>query len=363
MAVVLYHTSPRFEATGAGFSLVNYALDLGYSAVNLFFVLSGFILATVYSDLADPASRARFLIARLARVYPLYALSLLIDLPRLLVWRVMKYGLVGGCAASATTLIAQLLFLQAWVPSAGSLNHPSWSVATEAFFYLLFPLLLPAVRHAILRLGLTATLVALLVLNAAPALVASLLPSAQLLEAGVFHNPIVRLPEFVAGIVLANVRLEIEKRETKLCWLSTSISMFGVLGLLFVVWFSAQWNSRVFVGALLGPLFCAIILGSTLATSWVAAALSLPFLVLLGEASYAVYLLHVPVWNAFGALGRGQAPGEYVAYLFVTVGVSVAAYILIERPARIWIVRWWDRRSARLHSRVTTVAQPGELSL
>ena len=65
--------------------------------------------------------------------------------------------------------------------------------------------------------------------------------------------------------------------------------------------------------------------------------LSIPVFVLLGEASYSLYLIHIPVWNAFiGLGGSGQSIG-YGIYILALVAASIVVYFVIERPFRWWI--------------------------
>lgn len=66
--------------------------------------------------------------------------------------------------------------------------------------------------------------------------------------------------------------------------------------------------------------------------------LSKPILVRLGEASYALYLLHIPVFYLFKDLGLSGNFFAYAAYLGGLIGLSIATYSYVERPLRLWIV-------------------------
>jgi peptidoglycan/LPS O-acetylase OafA/YrhL len=134
--VVLYTAWPHLAV---GFTPV--AVTKGYLGVELFFVLSGFILSHVYLEAAGEKrySHKGFLWARIARVYPLHLVTL--------------FGMIGlGVAASVAgldidasltdwrALPAHLTMTHAWglAPSA-AFNHPSWSISAEWFAYLTFP--------------------------------------------------------------------------------------------------------------------------------------------------------------------------------------------------------------------------------
>ncbi|MEC8456390.1 MAG: acyltransferase, partial [Pseudomonadota bacterium] len=114
----------------------------GYLGVELFFVLSGFILSHVYLQAAGEKrfSYRGFLWARIARVYPLH-LATLIGVGGLAAAALIAGMSVDANVLSWSSLPANLLMLHAWglAPVAGW-NHPSWSISAEWFAYLCFPL-------------------------------------------------------------------------------------------------------------------------------------------------------------------------------------------------------------------------------
>ena len=125
----------------------------GYVGVSLFFVLSGFVLTYTYHDaLRDgTATRRAFLASRVARIYPVYLLSLAVALPPLF-WLIASKGLRmdWGWFTQLVAMYAGLV--QAWDPRrACVLNCPAWSLSDEAFFYLAFLFILPVVARWRLR--------------------------------------------------------------------------------------------------------------------------------------------------------------------------------------------------------------------
>src|SRR6185295_2799818 len=107
----------------------NYALGDG---VSFFFVLSGFIISYAYPKLDSKNEIFKFLAARIARIWPAHfvALLLIVGLFQMPLDR---------------TFVANALLLHGWVPSRPwyfSYNAPSWSISTELFFYISFPVLI-----------------------------------------------------------------------------------------------------------------------------------------------------------------------------------------------------------------------------
>jgi len=114
---------------------------LANQAVDLFFILSGFIFAYIYSERSQINWR-EFYVARFARIYPLYLLSmgLVIGLD---VVTYLRYGAVYR-SLSPLRLLTNVLGIQAWFGhgTSESINLPSWSVSVEIFLYILaFPML------------------------------------------------------------------------------------------------------------------------------------------------------------------------------------------------------------------------------
>lgn len=342
LSVVLYHVLPWAEESSGVGLFASSLLGLGYTAVGFFFVLSGFILATVYPQLGNWHAVARFWLARFARIYPMYALSLLMDLPRLLLWRTAKYGMMIGGAATGVTLTAQLTMAQAWVPKLSALNFPSWSVATEIFFYLGFPaILLVLSRLRSLTANLTVLLL-LLCLGIVISAVATIAPHSahDWLDVVLERNPILRLTDFASGVALAAIYRQFDSGnwETVRSKIAIGCLGFAAAGFVGMVWLSPHIASMSLKSAMLIPCYAAIILVLALARNGAASVLSLPFFVLLGEASYALYLIHAPVGAAFQRLGFDLAASGFFPYLVFVVAASVALHLYFERPLRRAIV-------------------------
>lgn len=345
LGVVLCHATTQWRAgimpspPAAGIwspnAIVARLVGDGWMGVNLFFVLSGFILAYTYTDAIGRwrGTRRAFYVARLARIYPVYLLSLLVAaLP------VLWHGFT--IASPLSTIPATLTFTELWLPRPDiGWCGPGWSLAPEAFFYALFPLLtLPIAR---LSRRYTLWLLAACWVG-------------TLLVVGGYHGqmnrwlyttlPLVRLPEFVLGMATARLFALKESRsghQGRAAWL-TPLAILGCLGVLATG--SAVWPDTWLRTGLWDPVFALLIYGLAQGRGSLAQLLSVRGAMMLGEASYALYLLHEPLWNMVTHLlnvpqtetVRQPFPALplLVAYIFAVVAISILTFYVIEQPAR-----------------------------
>lgn len=138
--VLLFHLQTMF-VVALPRPLSHFANNGAY-AMSFFFLLSGAVLAYGYYDLGTRgAAVQRFYLARLARIYPLYAVVHLIGL----LWLPIP---LSDFPRWAYVNVTSFLGVQSWFPLANTgVNSGSWSVSCEFFFYLLFPGLLPLIRN------------------------------------------------------------------------------------------------------------------------------------------------------------------------------------------------------------------------
>ncbi len=314
--------------------------SVGWIGVTFFFVLSGFILTYTYGRRDGAIDRRAFWVARVARVYPLYLFAMLFAVPQLVHDVVLSRAGASpvDSHALAGVVAASVSMTQAWFGKLVCVwNCPSWSLSDEAFFYALFPLIIPLTvrpRGRLLILGaaiLGMALVSWGVLGGAPpALVADI---------GLMSvNPLVRLPEFLAGVWLGGIVLAYGR---PLDTASALIAIASALIVALAVWaglhreFSAPHLAAV-------PLFALLILAVASSPSPGRGILAAPFLVLLGDASYALYMLHGPLHGymlaAFNRIASGASEWTvFAVYSVAALALAIASYRWLERPARSWI--------------------------
>lgn len=337
----------------------------GQFGVTFFFVLSGFILTYRYREwFAGGVSETRvwwFLRFRLARLYPVYLLGLLLDTP----WHLLERASVGQLGEVAHTYWASWLLnvvgLQAWVPSvpfAMFWNTPAWSVAAEFFFYATFPWLCAALFRPGRRVAwyLWAVPVAALMGTLLYALVLYAMNYVWRVESGtqylvLTYNPLLRYSEFLAGCLAGHGFLLMQSGAVRqvLPGLQTASGRNGLLGLCLLLivarvmhtdysgpsagwWlFDVSTKHTSFILPFVG-LILAVASGPT----WLSPLLEHPRLVLLGEASYSLYIIHWSVVTVLSMrlLGDLGTPLVHAAALLVTVGASVLCYRFVEVPWR-----------------------------
>lgn len=313
-------------------------IDHGYLGVDLFFVLSGFILSHVYLDGfgAGRFTYSSFITLRLARIYPLHVATLLFTL--LLVGVATLKGMpLDPNAGNPAALPAHLLLLQAWgVAPTASFNHPSWSISAEWFAYLSFPAVAAAAwrlrGRPMLAVGLAILL--LVAMNLIFAAVAGF----PLTQATFQWGALRIVPAFLLGaaLYLAYRAGAVDRPKV-----ATAAAMAASLILIAASSFS---RADVVIVIACGLLVLAMAgLGRD-----GAGILSSRVLVYLGEISFATYMIYVP-WKwvylkaVNGLLGTDHQALPFIwwfAGLLALVPLSMLAHHLIEVPCRGVIRRY-----------------------
>ncbi|MBN1209566.1 MAG: acyltransferase [Myxococcaceae bacterium] len=335
-------------------SFIGNLLQAGFTLVSLFFILSGFILAYNYlGERGGFVGTARdFYRARFARIYPIYLLALGVDLPLFL----HHLGLSAPAATPgevARQCVATLTLTQAWLdPGLPPWNTMAWTLSVEAFFYALFPWLGPWLARQGSRrlLGVAATA---WLLGTTPFLAGELFTrlgvegDSSLLAQGLSAwgqlprrlGPVAQLPQFVIGACLGLLFCR-RRSQGSVAWRTA-----GLLGtcaaLATVIILLPPKPSGLISTAVLVPLFalCIWLLACGVAAKGLA--LGTRPLVLLGGASYALYLLHGSFMGYALAINTRtlSLPHNIVALLTVPLAVaaSLALFRFVEEPARHWL--------------------------
>ena len=350
--IVLGHAHPMFGSFGLAT-----AVELA-QGVSFFFVLSGFILAFNYSDLATWAERKHFYVARFARVWPAHAVSALLFIIVVGDWASSFHGI-----KNVMISVSNILLLHAWLPEKNvflSLNGVSWSLSVEAFFYLLFPFLIirwPKSWYWKMALSFLLVVLGIVFVNVVR-------PPIEPQEQGIsaigllYIDPAMRLFEFSLGIATFFLYRALRapwglqtRRQT------TFLEIFSMLAIV-VALKLCDSLAGLGVGKWIGQgglvymqregasvAFAFLILCFAMNKGLVSELLSRPFLVFLGEISFSLYLVHTIVlsyFETYEALLGGHKALWYLVYWGVCLGLSYLMHVVVERPFRRMIVNTYE---------------------
>lgn len=343
-ALAVFAVHFQFRLDGAPADWFGVVSSSGAMGVMFFFALSGFVLTWSYRE----GDRARaFWRRRFARIYPAY----LVALAGGVVVSLLSQGMSGTAVLQqfdspgefATALIAQLTLTQAWFPDPGirlSLNGVGWSLACEAFFYALFPLLILLLRRASTAARRLVQVASVLLLGAAA--IPALLSPSDLTGWLALHAPFITIAQFVLGITVA---LDVRAGQWSRVSLPISALVLAAVYLAYGVWPEAFGSSVLPVLPMLAVLAALSWRSMRGERSWLA---SRP-MVFLGEISYCFYLVHQLVIRCLGILGDVSDWALAALLLVGSLGVSLLAawalHRLVERPFERWL-RGSSRREA-----------------
>lgn len=336
LSVVFFHYG--MNVFPASIPYLQEAVTAGPIAVNYFYILSGFIMAIAYYRPQQQASfsKWKYWLARFARIYPVYLVALLLI-------AIVKYKTL---SEEVLTLPLHLTMLQAWIPGYPiTLNTPGWSLSVEAFFYLCFPFLLLSIyKHGTYRLiifGIVLWLVTqfiVLLLHNSDQYVAK-----SLLHDFLFYNPIMHLNAFVAGfltgVFFKDKQIKTLKNNT--FWLLISVLIITAL-LMFRPTIESIIGLKIaYSNGLIAPAFLLFIVLLSQEKGAIASALSNKWLVLLGEASFSLYILQKPLHGVYDKLiaNRIELPEvlHFYIFLILLISTSIVSYKYFETPMRKFI--------------------------
>jgi peptidoglycan/LPS O-acetylase OafA/YrhL len=321
---------------------VRHIVASGYMGVPFFFILSGFVL--VYATGGAPLDRRQFWVRRVARICPIY----------LLAWGLYGLLIVGLRGWNLSTLEFSAVYgglsaalLQSWVPGAAERwNAPGWSLSCEAFFYLSFPLLFARFGKARLPL-LWCTLAASALWCVLRIEAVSALRSQPMLEGTAFRTsaglyveqlPAAALGLFLVGVTIGHLYLRGVRPAARL-WLP----LFAL-----VLWLMAADPGSAWAGL---PRDAWITLAFALLI-WALAEVNVkegPLKscgLLLGQASYGLYIMQFPLWGLLWLAvdgGDGRDEKSLAVALAFIVGLTATCclgYLYFERPMERLVKRW-----------------------
>lgn len=348
MAVIAMHYSATMQQIASG-NFPSLAPH-GSLAVDVFFVLSGFIMGYTYLDsfrVQDTWTGYRkFLGKRAARILPLNAF-VTVTLTVIALFSLEAFGVNPIQTVrpdhAFVNLVSNLLLLPGF-GIGSSLNWPAWSISVEFAAYFIFPLLL------FLVFGRSRAVLILTCAIAAMGICASVWPTLNI--HGLHNRPwpwrdLLRcVCEFMLG--LATFRAYASGKAARI-FARNDVALGISAAILFVVLFN---RGELF--AML--LFPALVLSLSLNTGWIATLLSTRPLYFLGEISFSLYLVTDPFRGPLRNFVQFMHPEPLPPYLAMAIAAACAGamifpawltFTLVEKPSRVALRTLFSSRSSR----------------
>jgi exopolysaccharide production protein ExoZ len=297
---------------------VSHPFAVGASGVDIFFVISGFIMWS--STAQRPNDVLAFWTARAVRIVPLYWIYTFLSL----IWYVYNHEIPATFRYSE--IVRSLLF----VPFTNSINGTSvpilgvgWTLNYEALFYLVFGLGLLVGRPAWRFAGICGVLVLLCLCR----------PFVNTDNAFAFRFTSPLFLEFGAGMAIA---ILLSSRRFRIPpWAGAALALAGAVCLVFAADRVPPAPRTIVFG-----IPAALVVLGVVVLDPVLDSRRFPPLKLLGDASYSIYLSHGLVLSILVPALAGSAPmpaGGIATVIAVTTGGGVLSYWLLERPLLGWM--------------------------
>ncbi|CAN0628007.1 exopolysaccharide production protein ExoZ [Burkholderia multivorans] len=320
------------------------------SGVSLFFVLSGFILFHVYGETVENGRMSQFFLARFARVWPMHIATVFMFMVLMKPhFRLPEWSIV----------LSNITLVQSWIPLPRynfSFNGVAWSISAEFAFYLLFPFLASNFSKTwYWKWMISAVVVVLTIALCQIYGVNSYDPTVNDVSTFtlLYTNPVARVMEFISGMVAYLIFKKISQRNfDALVATIIEVALIAAISAVIVYWRpiydAASHVSRAFADwqkfCGLFPLYSALILMFAVGRGRVSVFMKNRIFVYLGEASFAVYMVHQIInnfWvNHFQGMMRSNMAVFFISYLIVAMVVAVMGYQFIERPSRKFILKY-----------------------
>jgi len=339
LGVLMVHAGNPVPGQG----LAKKVAETGQYGVQLFFIVSALTISMTYeSHIARFGTSLRSQLAwftkRFFRIAPLYYLAaILYPIEQLIIYDLSHHHY--GSETRISNVIANILFLHTWIPSANNSVVPGgWSIGVEMFFYLLVPVcwLLVPVRHRVRALGLVA-----LTFLTVTELVSKLSTGGYFVgnNTYLYYWFPTEAPVLIIGLVFYFFyKSELHSQSSSkysVIWLC------GFLGLFLAGVYLGTWKGVMPVASptILAFAFISLILGLS---GWMRAIVGGKLAVFLGRISFSIYIFHFIVLDCLRAVLRIvhfnrswplTLPFLFVVTVVVTSGVALVSKRAIEDPA------------------------------
>lgn len=349
--VVLFHRGDFFSNP----SIIGF-VSKGHLGVSFFFVLSGYVMMLAYYNNDKPFSLSQFYLNRVARIYPLYLFATLLSI-------ILKYFLFDKVFSLSDTIL-NILVLQAYFfPFSSTISEVfglGWSLTTEFLFYASFPFLLTKVylskSKTLKQISFIVFVVWIISVGGSSFLQNGYGTNIQIHDF-IFHFPVWHFNQFLIGNLFGMLFILNRNREGFFStfkkhgdiWLISLFVLLAVLLKIIPFWQNKYtffpYAINVYNG-FLAYLFAAIILVLSFNKGIITRIFSNPLLILLGEISYAIYLLQeiaIFFWDiTIQKLAISLTPlNNLLGYILFLIFISYLGHVLVEKPCLKLIKRFY----------------------
>src|SRR5688572_28802006 len=297
--------------------------------VSYFFILSGFVMIIGYNK-KNYLDFRKYILAPLTRIYPLYLLAIIIIIGNELLRDI-----------DTEDLILNVFMIQAWIPGkALTLNYPGWSLSVIFFFYITFPVLfnfiykeknLNTIAIWIISFWIVSQIVFHLIIRS------DILNLDLNTTRNIFYNPLMHLNEFLVGN-LTGIYFLTKLNGTSKNYFWHKVILVSILIIALKCPFGLNYHN-----GLLALVFAPLILFISLSNDYMTKIFNKKIFIFLGDISYGIYILQVPVWIIFSdyRLNKYFEIDKEVDYTLaflirfcLLILFSSLSYLYLEKPMR-----------------------------
>lgn len=292
----------------------------GHYAVDLFFILSGFVLSAAvkdrFKDGVDRRDWWHFMLKRFSRLYPMYLIVL-----------VFSFAVLNNFGGKINFLVSVFMASMV-VPGVSQVIGHLWSLNTEWIAYLIFPLLFFLLSRLKKAIYIVAPLLAVLGLLAGNEIIVRTGNP----EAFISSRPavlIICISEYILGVLVFKIHSHCRDINVVILGLLGLLSAASLFGMLFF------GGSKILIILLMGMLILSISFDSGVVGTILASRLSH----FLGAISYSMYLLHPLLLKLFPVLSEVQGLFQFLGYMIILILLSWICYVYIELKAQNYLNR------------------------
>jgi len=326
IAIVVFHFGRESQLFSNDY--VSFIFNNANIGVSYFFVLSGFVMIIAYRN--RTVSFFNYLKNRFARIYPVYFLAILLFIV------IQSFG-----SLNKADVFLNVTMLQSWFSGkAQTINYPGWSLSVELFFYVSFPFLLNYIYSKKNLKSITSIILGFWLLSQLlfHGIIYDVITIPYYSVDDLFYHPILHFNEFLIGNLAGLYFVKRKDSSSDKNYLPQIAVLF--LGFLALLKFQIGIN---FHNGFLAVVFVPIIFLLSGSNDIVSRFISKKPFVFLGEVSYSIYILQVPIWllltdyrmeKYFGVNKELDVTASFLIRLFILIVFSSLCYLYFEKPLR-----------------------------